>query len=81
MNADRVVLPLRKKRRNRLPFGGVVGLTANRAAKEIGISVRMMSRAIACGDVRMITFGGGTYVPHVEIARLKKLFEQQEENP
>jgi predicted secreted hydrolase len=75
------VLPLRKKPRNRFPNGGVIGRTPTQAAKELGISWRLLRRAIASGDVQVTSFGGATYISHAEIARLRKLFEQQEEQP
>jgi len=82
MNEQPKVLPLRKKRHRRpnvFPKGGAVGVSPAKAAREFGITLKLMRRAIVSGDVKTISFGGGMYIPHGEIARLKKLFEQGEQ--
>jgi len=82
MSGEPKVLLLREKRHRRpnvFPKGGAVGVSPAKAAREFGITLKLMRRAIVSGDVKTISFGGGMYIPHGEIARLKKLFEQGEQ--
>jgi hypothetical protein len=46
------------------------------AARALGISRRLLAHAIAIGDVKTISFAGSTFIPHSEVARVRKLFEQ-----
>lgn len=58
------------------PQGGGLGLTIKNAAAELSISVRLLRQAIACNDVKTVSFGGRIFIPHREIERIKGLFHE-----
>jgi hypothetical protein len=62
--------PNRKRAPQKLQ-GGALGLTVKNAAADLGISVRLLRQAIACDDVKTISFGGRLFIPHREIDRIK----------
>lgn len=77
MNGEPKVLSLRKKRELR-HHGGRLGLKPHRAAQELGVTPRLLMEAIKRGEVKTISFGG-TFIPHSEVARIRKLLEQGEQ--